>query len=245
MQTSEALRAFFSRAAAAIPELYNMAYAICGNHDLAEYSVQYALMEAWLGESHGGIGFREGLRNAVRRVALEEALEPRAEAVEFTWDGMTAPGEDPVLRQLAQESLDTRRAVALRYGCALPVARVAKVMDLPAGKVRELLDRFERAVRRRMPAQEKRRLDIRLARTIGRAFDRPDENMPSLGALYRSFEADAAETRRPKHLVSKIIGRIMLALLAVVCALMFWLAAALIQPTPLEEPPAIVTEESP
>ena len=63
MQNAEALRSFYSRVTPAIPELFNRAHAICGNYDLAEYSLQYTLMEAWVGESHGGMGFREGLRN--------------------------------------------------------------------------------------------------------------------------------------------------------------------------------------
>jgi hypothetical protein len=49
----------------------------------------------------------------------------------------------------------------------------------------------------------------------------------------------------PVALFGLVVAVTMLVLMAVICALMFWLAAALIQPTPLEEPPAIVTEESP
>ena len=46
MQTSDALRAYFGRVLPAVPELFNMAYAICGNFEQAEYSLQYALTEA-------------------------------------------------------------------------------------------------------------------------------------------------------------------------------------------------------
>ena len=102
MQNADALRSFYSRVTPAIPELFNMAHAICGNYDLAEYSLQYTLMEAWVGESHGGMGFREGLRNTLRRVALDEALENRDDPPEFTWNGLNADGDDPALHQLAQ-----------------------------------------------------------------------------------------------------------------------------------------------
>lgn len=243
-QNQDALRTFFSRVTPAIPELFNMAYTICGSYDLAQYALQYTLVEAWVGESHGGMGFREGLRNILRRVAIEEALEIRESAPEFTWDGLTDGGDDGVMRLLAAESVDVRRAVALKYGCGLPSAKAARLMGLPASRVRELLSRFERSAVRRLPAQEKRRFELRLARAVDRAFDRADDEMPSLGVIYRSFEAEASETRRPRRLVSRLLRRGLAALLAVVCALVFWLAAVLIQPAAVEEPSAIVTEEA-
>ena len=67
-QTTEAMRAFFGRVSPAIPELFNMAYAITGSFELSEYALQYTLVEAWNGESHGGMGFREGLRKTLKRI---------------------------------------------------------------------------------------------------------------------------------------------------------------------------------
>ena len=242
MQNTDVLRSFFTRVTPAIPELFNMAYAICGNYDLAEYVLQFTLMETWSGDSHGGMGFREGMRNTLRRVAVEEALEPRENALEFTWDGLAEGGDDPVLRLLAQESTETRRAVALRYGCGLPAAKIARLMGVSTNRVKELTDRFSRNAGRSLAAEERHRFEQKLAKTVDRAFDRASAEMPSLGLIYRSFEAEALETRRPKHLASKLVKRVLAAALAVVCALLFWLAAVLIQPNVMEEPPAIVTE---
>lgn len=244
MQTSEALTAFYNRVTPAIPELFNMAHAICGNYDLAEYALQYTLMEAWLGASHGGMGFREGLRNTLRRVAAEEALEPRESAPEFTWDGLAGASDDPLLKLLARESLETRRIVALRYGCDLNTARIARLTGLSAGRVRELLERFERAARRKLPVQERRRFEAKLTRSVDRAFDRADDDMPSLGALYRGFEAEALETVRPSHLASRLVKRGLCAALAVICALAFWLAAVLLQPTQTEPAEPAAQESS-
>lgn len=243
MQNTDALRSFFTRVTPAIPELFNMAYAICGNYDLAEYVLQFTLMETWSGESHGGMGFREGMRNTLRRVAVEEALEPRENVPEFTWDGLTEGGDDPVLRLLAQESTETRRAVALRYGCGLSAAKAARLMGVSVNRVKELMDHFVRSAGRSLPAEERRRFELKLAKTVDRAFDRAAAEMPSLGLIYRSFESEAMETRRPNHLASKLVKRVLTAALAVVCALIFWLAAVLMQPNVMEEPPAIVTEE--
>lgn len=244
MQTPEALHAFFSRVTPVVPELFNMAYAICGNYDLAEYVVQYTLMEAWIGESRGGMGFREGMRHTLRQVAMEEALEKRENPPEFTWDALKGESEDPVLKMLARESLETRRAVALRAGCGLPLNRIAKLMGISAGRVREILDRFERSASRRLPEKDRaKRFDIRLYRAVGRAFDQADEGMPSLGVIYRTFEAEAQETRRPTHLAAKVFRRTLLVVLAAAMAVIFWLGAVLIQPDSTEEPVGIVTEQ--
>ena len=244
MQTPEALHSFFTRITPAIPELFNMAYAICGNYDLAEYVVQYTLMEAWIGESRGGIGFREGMRHTLRQVAVEEALEQKENPPEFTWDGLTGESDDPVMKLLAKESPETRRAVALREGCGLPLGRIARLMGVSVGRVRELLDRFERSAGRKLPPSERsKRFDLRLSKAVHRAFNVADAGMPSLGVIYRTFEAEAQETRRPTHLAARIVRRVLLVIMAAVLALVFWLGAVLIQPQSLEKPAGIVTEE--
>lgn len=231
MQTSDALRAYFGRVLPAIPELFNMAYAICGNFEQAEYSLQYALTEAWTGEFHGGMGFREGLRNTLREVALEEALRQDEDAPEFTWDALTNPGDDALLQLLAQESAETRRAAALRYGCGLSVSRIARLMGVSAGEIRETLERLCRKASRRLEAADRRRAEALLARSVRRAFSQADASMPSLSAVYRTFAAEAAEVARPKHWMAKGVRFALYMLLLLVCAAVFWLMAALIQPT--------------
>lgn len=244
MQTSEVLRSYYSRVVPVIPELFNMAHAICGNYDLAEYALQYTLIEAWIGESHGGMGFREGLRNILRRVAAEEALGPRNDSVEFTWHGLAAEDDEPVLLLLSQESAEVRRMVALRYGCALSAGRIAKLMAVSAGHVREMLDRFERRVSRKLTAGDRRKCELIIARTVRREFGRVDEAMPSLSAIYRSFETEAAETRKPDRKASRIVRRCLTVLLALLCAATFWFAAVLIRPVPMEEPVQETVEEA-
>ena len=238
MQSSDVLRAYYGRVVPAIPELFNMAHAICGNYDLAAYALQVALMEMWIGESHGGIGFREGLRNILKKVASEEALEMRTETPEFTWNGLADSRGDPVLDQLAAENVETRRAIALRYGCDLPVSKAAKLMERPTGEVRELLERFVRKLRRKLGVSEQRKAESMILRSVRQAFAATDESMPSLSAIYRSFVQEAAETQRPKHLAAKIVRRGLCVVLALVCALTFWFAAALIHPT-TQTPPEI------
>lgn len=241
MQTPEALHAFFSRVTPIIPELFNMAYAICGSYDLAEYVVQYTLIEAWAGESRGGVGFHEGMRHTLRKVAVEEALMHRENPPEMTWDGLRRESGDPLLALLSRESTETRRVVALRIGCGLAPARIAKLMDLSAGRVRDILDRFEHTARRRISTRDD--VKRRLSRAIAGEFGRADADMPSLGLIYRTFETEVQEARRPTHLAAKIIRRALMMVLAAVIAALFWLSAVLIQPEAVEEPAAIVKEE--
>ena len=235
MQTREALREYFNRVSYAVPELFNMAYAICGSRELAEFSLQYTLTEGWLGESHGGMGFREGLRNTVRKVAYEEAVEANKKSPEVTWDGLQEPDSDPVLHALAREDTDTRRLAALRYGCSLSVGRIARLTNSTAGQVRRDLEQLERNVSRRLPAAQRRKVEALLTRAVRRSFAEPSRDMPSMGAIYRSFEAEATENRRSSHLAARIIRWVIAAVVVVLCMLIFWLAAVLIQGPVLEE----------
>jgi len=235
MQTSDSLRAYYKRAVPVIPELFNMAHAICGNYDLAEYVVQYTLMEAWHGETRGGMGFQEGLRSTLRRIAFEEALEPRTEAPEITWDRFGAESDDPVLGALAAESVEVRRVLALRCGCGLNGTRIARLTGMTTGEVRAIQERFVQQTARRLPPQERRRAETIIAQSIASAFRRTDDAMPSLGAIYRTFEAEAAESQRPNHLAAKIARRLLCVMIAVICATLFWLTAALLHPAQAEK----------
>lgn len=242
-KTPEMMRAFYGRAVPVMPELFNMAYAICGNFDLAEYALQCALLEVWFGESHGGIGFKESLRNAVRHFSAVELLEMRAGNVEATWNGLDAAGDDPVLEILVLESAEVRRMAALRYGCGLTHARIAQLMDVPVGSVKDALFRLEKRLRRRHDSQ-KRRPDAELTAAIRAEFRRTDENMPALSTIYRAFATEAVQVRRPKYLLSKLLKRASAVLLALACAFAFWLAAALIRPVEMETPQQIAAESA-
>ena len=129
--------------------------------------------------------------------------------------------------------------VALRYGCGLSAARIGKLMGTSAGRTRELLDRFERRTLRRLPKEQKRRGEAAIARAVANRLSQPDSAMPSLSAIYRSFESEATETRRPSHLASRILHRVLCIVLIALCGVVFWLAAVLMQPAPLDAPASV------
>lgn len=84
---AEELRAFFARVRPDYRELFNMAHAICGNYETAEYAVQSAILQIYRGAGpvKSRMGLRESLRGAVRREAVSQTL--LIGETELTWDG--------------------------------------------------------------------------------------------------------------------------------------------------------------
>ena len=232
MENDEARREFFDHAVPFLPELFNMAYAICNNYETAEFVLEAALVEEMSDTRRSGTGLREDLRATLRRIALDEAAHSGHDAPEGLWNGLRLETEDPVMHRFGTAETDLRRLLTLRYGCGLAPKQIAGLTGQSASAVREKLTAFERELARRLPREENRRIEPRLWRGIGRAMSRTDPGMPSTGALYRSFCSAAAEVKQPRRLLSRVLSRVFLALLVLAAAFAFWLLAALIQPEP-------------
>lgn len=233
-QTSEQLRAWFKRVEPIYPELFNAAHAICGNYDLAEYALRSAILEAWAQDAGGGMGFRERLRGELRREAFAAAQSEEAVGAEFTWPGLGGQG-DPVLAQAAQEPVDIQRALLLKHGCGIPLRSIGKLTGTPAGRLREGLERFESRCRRGLPRQDRGRVEAMIAASMRRALTRSTAGIPNPARVYRAFEAEAEGTQPTGHRFSRGLGRVMVLLLALACAALFWLFAVVVQP-PAEMP---------
>lgn len=229
-QTSEDLRTWFKGVQPIYVELFNAAHAMCGNYDLAEYALRSAILDVWL-QNAGSMGFRERLRASLRREALELAQSDEGMAAEYTWPGLREGGsDDPVDVQLAQERVETQRLVMLRHGCGLPLRTVSLLTGLTQGQARTELNRFEARCRRRLSGQDRSRADMLIARRAKRLLATDSSNVPSPAQVYRAFEAEAGGTQVSGHRVSRIVGGVLLALMALLCAGAFWLFAVLVQP---------------
>ncbi len=242
---AEALRAFFARVRPYYKGLFNMAHAICGNYEVAEYAVQSAMLEVFRrGSPRSRAGLRETLRAQVRAMALEQAR--LLDDAELTWDGfredaIEGAGGDPVLQAASQETLEDRRTLMLRYGCGLRAREIARLLGVPAAQVSGVLTSFTRRLKRRLPPREHARLE-RLAVQSARAWlKRQDAGVPDAGAVYRSLEAELMEAGGGTHRVSRVVGRVATILVALLLAALFWLLMVLIQPPRLEEPSAAPT----
>jgi len=229
--TSEELRAWFRSVQPLCAELFNAAHVMCGNYDMAEYALRSAILDVWLQNATGGMGFRERLRGALRKEAFEAALSDEGQAAEFTWPGLGAyEGDDPIAAQLVQEKVETQRLVMLRHGCGLPLRSVCRLTGQTQGQARAELNRFEARCRRRLSGQDRNRAEALITRQAKRLLARGGPNTPEPGQIYRAFEAEAGAARTPGLRIWRVAGGLLLALMALLCAGAFWLFAVLVQP---------------
>lgn len=242
-QTSEALRLWFKRVEPLYPELFNTAHVICGNYDQAELALRGAILDAWSESAEGGMGFREKLRGALREEALEQ-LKSDADT-DFTWPGFSETGSDAIQKQLNRESLENQRILMLRHGVGLSAGRIARLTDMTATQVRSVLDRFESRCKRSLPVSERSRFDALFGRIAKRQLA-SRAGVPHPASVYRAFEAEASRLELPEHRVSRVIFRILVLLMALVCAVLFWLFAVLVQAPSIERqdaaPPTVTTQ---
>lgn len=231
------IQAFFNRLRPVYPRLFNLAHAITGNCERAEYCLQSAMLDCWAAgdataSSHG---FREGLRNAVIHAALKAARSPQGGA-EFDWDGLTIEDDGIAARALAREPLENQRVLALRYGCGLSLRRIARLTDGSAAQVRDVLRRFEARVRRRLPDAQRAKCASQIGHAVRDALSHPNAHTPEIGGVFRTFQADAASVARPSRLPARILHAIFVVILAFICAVAFFLVAVLMQPASIESP---------
>ena len=230
---AEEFQLFIGRTRPISHQLFNLAHAVTGNCEQAEYALQSAMLDSWsAGEASASHhGFREGLRSGVIRAALR--TEQRGE---MDWDGLNTPPEnaDSLLMAIVQENAETRRLLALRYGCGLSPRRIARLTGQDAGRVQTLLHRFEARTRRRLPAAERRRYEGRIKRAVRSLMFQPCPQAPEMSSVLRTFQTDAAEVFQPSRLPARILHIIATVALCLFCIIAFWLTAVLIQPAVLE-----------
>ena len=233
---SEDFQLYLSRVRPIYHQLFNMAHAITGNCDLAEYSLQYAMMDFWAASGGTQHGFREGLRNTL----IQAAMRTADASAEFTWNGLICENseeEADIARQLiAQESIELRRVLGLKYGCGMSVRRIGRIMGIEPKRIQMALNRFEARTRRKLEPNLRRRFDGMMYHCVKADFNQVSPLAPDMGNVFRTFQADAAAMTRPSKLPARILRCVLAAVLALVCVAGFWLAAVLMQPPVLEEP---------
>ena len=242
---SEDFQVYFNRIRPIYPELFNLAHAATGSSAQAEYSLQYAMLECWsLGELPASRhGFREALRSATLHAALKN---PGDVDGEDDWDGLRAPAnpDDAIARLIAQESAELRRILTLRYGCGLTLRKSARLAGVEIRRAKQFLQRFEARARRMLPPADRRRFELRITRAVRSGLTQPNPLAPELNNMLRTFQMDAASVARSNRLPGRILRFIVAAVLMLLCMLVFWLAAVLLQPAVLESPAAASAVET-
>lgn len=231
----EEFQFYFNRIRPIYHQLFNIAHAITGNCDQAEYCLQYAMLDCWsAGDANASHhGFREGLRSSVTRAALKCASNG-----EYDWNGLhTDPeSDDPLVKLIAQEPPELQRLLTLRYGCGISPRRIARIVSSDLNRVQTLLRRFEARTRRRLSGGDRRRFDVLVVRTVRSQLNQPNPLAPEMGGTFRTFQADAASITRPNRLPARILRAVLAVILAIFCVAAFWFTAVLMQPAVLEKP---------
>ena len=226
-------------------ELFRAAHALTGNMELAELTLGGALLTAYLHrhEWQGRVGNREGLMRAVRSVAALEMQS--ADRVEYPddWNGLAqlTPEETRhphMAEYLASQSVTSRRAVTLRYGCHLDARRIARFAGLDEGECLDALRGAQRAAERysgQSRKQSARAAQRLLVQTVRDDMARPGDDLPDIGLIMREVERDAAGREDRRGTVWRSAS-VLLAILGVAaCAALFWLLAILLE-SPIRGP---------
>ena len=258
---TEELQLYFNRLRPLYRELFGMAHAICGNCETAEYALQRTILDGWTrhARGRGKVGFREGMRAALKRIAVQEALRQRSEDVEMTWnelgpgaveadpeDAEANPEEALLLREIQAEDTDMRRMLMLHHGCGLRAQTIARLMGSSAGQVQTQLERFASRTRRKLPARLRRHFEPTLAGVIREALIQTSANVPDPGTVYRTFEVEASQGRRnPRKYLSQAVNAAIFVVLALLCAVVFWLVAVLMQAPEIDAPTGVPAIEQP
>lgn len=216
-----------------------MAYAICGDYEQAEYALQRVILSGWQSRSRfrGNRGFRESLRDGMRRMALSRLEHVR----EDTWDQLAEDqlaenASDGVLRFLQTQDLPVRRAVLLRYGCLLKNRQIARCLDTTAKQADQTLDRFLRQAKRYLDAGQRGRLEAHLRNLCREQLLSGETEMPDLGAIYRNFQAEADQSARPaRRTASRAVTAVAAILVAALLAGLLWAVAAVIRPARIQD----------
>ena len=240
MDNAQALQGYFNRVLPLLPELYNIAYAITGSAELAEYALEAALMEGWSGGVRKGAGFRESMKSAVKRIAISETSKQK-NVRDLDWDAICDNPQTPLLKRLTLQEIALQRVAALRFGCELKPRMLSKITGMTRGQISEALGRIQSVAAQ---GASSTRPEAALGREIRKAFARSRADMPPAETIFRAFQAEATTVRVSNHWFSHTVSRVILALLVLIAAVVFWLTAVLIQPdggAMLEGPNAIET----
>lgn len=235
---------FIERVRPAYDELFQCAYVLTGNLELAEYVLRSALLEAYLrrGEWRERMSFREGIAFALSAVALTELKRIRAiGGFEMDWalpeNANLSPEETALRDRVERESIRTQRLTLLLYGCAMKPSQAAQALSMSVPGIREaqrrLLSRMQRSLH-----LGRREMESRMEALSEKLLASPCPDAPACGEMLRAFERDAQGQTSRKTSASRVVGLSFLIAGALLCALLFWLLTVLLEPQTARSPAA-------
>lgn len=237
-QQTEELHLYFTRVKPMCRELFSMAYTICADHDAAELALQKVILGGWQSRRRftSSKGFSESLRADMRRAALGCMNGPGEDWNRFGADPIEEDTGDPVLNAIQQERPGIRRIVMLKYGCGLNNAQISRVTGVPSRQTAQLLDRFQRRIKRRITSEQRGKLESRLREICAEQLAEGGAEMPDIGALYRNFEAEASANYSPVgRAASRVAAMIAMIVMLAIIGCVLWGVSAVIRPAQIED----------
>ncbi len=227
---------FVERVRPMYDELFQCAYVLTGNLELAEYVLRSALLEAYLRRSEWRerMSFHEGIAYALRAVALTELRRIRAVGgYELDWSlpagANLTPQEMALKDRVERESIRTQRLMLLVFGCAMKTSQTAQALSLSTPGVKEgqrrLLSRLQRA-----SGLGRREMETRMEALSEKLLSSPCPDAPACGETLRAFERDAQGQIARKPSAGHVVSMTFLFAGAILCALLFWLLTVLLEP---------------
>jgi DNA-directed RNA polymerase specialized sigma24 family protein len=229
-------RSFVERVRPLFDELFQTAYALTGNLELAEYVLRSTLLEAYLRRSEWRerMSFRDGLSYTLGAVALTELKRIRSVGgFETDWtlpDADNLSAQERALRtRLEKETPRMLRMLLLVYGCGQRPAHIAQALSMSSAGVREGLRRLTSRLERSFHTG-RRGMEAQLEALCEKLIGAPCADAPACGAMLRTFERDAQGLTARRVSAGRAAGMGFLAIGALLCALLFWLLTVLLEP---------------
>lgn len=223
---------FIKRIQPSIRYFYRAAYAVTADRQMAEYVLGSALVDSYLRGTApaGNLGFRDSILAVIREKALAQL---KAEPGENEWDGLLAhpQNNDRLAELVLREPLETQRMIVLRYGCALTIREIGTLMSLDPGQVQDTLSRSRLHMERilnneKLPSHPFDKLAMRAVR---RLMNTESADQIDVSYLLHNFEMELSGRHRRRRVVLKTVRWLLLTLFALVCAVILWLIAVLME----------------
>ena len=226
------IQGFMKRLRPSVRYFYRAAYAITADRSMAEYVLGEALVKAYMkGVAPAGtLGFRDSVLTVIRECALGQL---KREMPEDEWDGFFADPSrhEPIAETVARESLELQRMSVLRYGCGMTVREIAALTRTTVDRVQDALNQGRLRIERALAREKKnaRPFDRLAMRAVRQAMNREGNDQIDPDYILHSFETELAGRRRPRRVLRRLAGGLLLAALGLLFAALLWLLAILME----------------
>lgn len=258
---NDVLQRYLDRVTPIFREMFGIAHAITDQYEAAEYAVQKAIQRGFSDRGkrqRNKMTFNERMKLWVIRYATEQVKQNgHAADGEGTWTGFDDVDvtNNAFLAEAVREPLLMRRILMMKFGAGLHSYEIAPIVGMDKKRVRSYLQQFEARVMRKLrgKAASYEKLARRAAQ---KELTRLDADIPDTAATFRQLQSDLVDsvhTANRGNPVSRAVGAVFLGIGVVLCVLLFWLFAVLLDPgegrlpsqavpTTTEEPAAEATE---